>query len=147
MTALGVFRDDYYNPAAVLPVGQTNAGPTAAGVVAANVLAGAQKNVVTVGSAAAAAFNVTTDTAANIVAALQAAMRSLNNTVPSKLIGTSFIVRVINQSATYAATLVAGAGVNIVGTATLALSTSRDFLVTIHGAASVTFANIGSAGV
>ena len=147
MTALGVFRDDYYNPACVLPVGQANAGPTVAGVAAASVLAGAQKNVVTVGSAAAAAYNVTTDTAANIVAALQTAMRNLNNTVPSKVIGTSFIVRFINVNATYAATIVAGAGVNIVGTATLALSTSRDFLATINGAASVTLTNIGSAGI
>jgi hypothetical protein len=71
MSNLGVFRDDFYNAINVLPTVQGSTGPTATGVVAASLLTGAQECVVTVGGTSQ---TYTTDTAANIIAALQTAV-------------------------------------------------------------------------
>ena len=92
--------------------------------------------------APAGAVTETTDTAVNIIAALP-------NTIPQD--GTfQFIIRYINNALGQTVTWTAGAGVTVVGTATMATNTWRDFLVTVApnppGAAitpTVVFTNIG----
>lgn len=73
------------------------------------------------------AFNVTTPTAAQILAAL-------SNPLP----GQTYKLRVVNQSsANFTGTLVGGTGVTITGTATIAQNTWRDFIVTITSATAI----------
>lgn len=74
----------------------------------------------------------TTRTAAQIIAG-----------VPNWPVGGSYTLRVINTNSG-TATLSAGSGVTITGTATLATNTSRDFLVTYTGAGAVTLQSIGT---
>lgn len=143
MTAIGVFRDDYYDPTAILPEGQYNAGPTTSTVAAAAILTGARKNVIDI-SAQAANINVTTDTAANIVAQVLQAIQSIVGSPVPDVVGMSFLVRVINGNATYTVTLVGGAGVTVTGTAVVAVSSYRDYLVTVASDGAVTFQNIGA---
>lgn len=89
--------------------------------------------------ALAAGATATTDTAANIVAA-----------IPSKLIkpGYSYKLRVINESSgAFAWTIAGGTGVTVNGTATVAQNTWRDFVLTVTGvgsSAAVTLQNVGS---
>ena len=75
---------------------------------------------------AGAGFNDTTDTAANILAAL---VNQNNNGVQP---GTSFLFRYKNNGTTQTATLVGGTGVTLVGTMTIANNAWRDFLVTVQ---------------
>lgn len=73
------------------------------------------------------AFNITTPSAAAIVAAL-------SNPLP----GQTYKLRIVNQSAgNFAGTLVGGSGVTITGTATIAQNTWRDFVVTVTSATAV----------
>jgi hypothetical protein len=58
-------------------------------------------------------------------------------------IGQTYVVRIINSSAGIT-TVVGGTGVTITGTATLAVGSFRDFLVTVTGAASMTFQSVGT---
>src|SRR5579859_3574915 len=70
------------------------------------------------------AFNITTPTAAQILAAL-------GNPLP----GQTFRVKVINQSTgAFTGTLVGGSGVTITGTATIAQNTWREFIVSVVSA-------------
>jgi hypothetical protein len=155
MTTLGVFRDDFYNSAGVLPQNQYTAYATAgAYTIPAAAIASAQDNFFeTSGPAAAAAY--TTDTAANIVANLQSCLTKANIAagvtggppgVPN-LVGLSFFFDLINTAATYTVTLTAGTGVTITGTATIATGTSRGFTVTVNSPTAVTFQNVGAGGV
>jgi hypothetical protein len=159
MTTLGVFRDDYYNSMAALSQNQFTTYSTAgAYTIPAASMAGAQE-VYFASTAPGGAVNYTTDTAANIVARLQnAVLAQLQATgflsqagavapgVPN-LYNVSYYLDIINPNAGGTITLVAGTGVTITGTATIAAQTSRGFLVTVTGPTSVTIQNIGAGGV
>jgi hypothetical protein len=82
-----------------------------------------------------AAATLTTDTAANIVAAAS----------PNMPVGVQYKLRIINESsAAFAWTLAGGTGVTITGTATIAQDTWREFIVDITSATTVTLQNIGT---
>lgn len=161
MASLGVFRDDFYNAIAALPASQysTNAG----GVnftASASVLAGAQLNVLAV-SGDAGADTVTTDTAVNIIARLQTAVAAAYAAslagfgagvqpptgVPN-LFNLTFLLVVVNNNTTSGAiTLAAGAGVTINGTATVAITTSRVYQVSVTSPTTVVLQNLFSGTV
>ena len=112
----------------------TNTSAAAATLTGAEIAAG-----VILRSGPTAIFSDTTDTAANIIAALFGPNQS-----PGRIpIGVSLRLRIVNSSG-FAQTLLAGTGVTLVGTMTLATATFRDFLVTITGVNTVTITNIGS---
>lgn len=161
MTALGVFRDTYYNAIAALPQAQAVSGPSATGVIPATALAGAQECDTSVGGTSQ---TYTTDTAANIIAQLQNAVAaaqkanvggfasSLSDTPPlgvPNLFNVSWIVNINTTGVTTGATLAAGTGVtlavlaNITPTST-ALGTGGNarYVVTVTGAASVTMTRV-----
>lgn len=82
----------------------------------------------------AAAGNLTTPTAAQLIAAN-----------PNFPIGGSYLLRVINETAaTNAWTLVGGTGVTVSGTATIAAASFTDFLVTFTSATAVGIQRVGS---
>jgi hypothetical protein len=145
MTALGVFRDDFYNAISVLPQAQFNATTQATGtVLAASNLAGAS-DVYLASSGFATAMALTTDSAINIIAAIQIAVANAYKQglaafaagvnppsgVPN-LFNVSWTLT-INNFNTVAGiiTLTGGAGVTITGTNTIAVSSQRVFLVTV----------------
>lgn len=79
---------------------------------------------------------VTTPTAAQIIAALPA-------TIPAS--GFNFPLYFMNDSAGQTLTLGGGANVTIIGTATIATATLRQFLVNVNpGAGTVTLINLGT---
>jgi hypothetical protein len=130
MTNLGVFRDDFYNAVNVLPESQAVNGPTATGIITALQLTGAQEVLIAVGNGAGAAQTYTTDTAVNIIAALQNAVQTAYKAnvggfaaslgaVPAfgvpNLFNVAWTVSISNQGTTAASTLAGGAGVTIAG--------------------------------
>ncbi len=152
MAQLGVFRDDFYNAINVLPNAQYTATAQASGVLAASALAGAVENYITSSGATA----LTTDSAANIVNNLQTALLTKFNLqsgsagnppqgVPN-LNNITFYVSIRNTNAG-TLTLTAGAGVTITGTATLATTVERNYLVTVNAPNLVTFQDLGGAAV
>lgn len=128
-------------------VGLLDAGPSevytedsnaAAHVLPAAELTGGSLSVtLALTGALAAAENATTDTAANIIAAL-----------PAPGVGTAYKLRIINESSgNFAWTIVGGTGVTVTGTATVAQNTWREFVVTVTavgGTPTVTLQNVGS---
>jgi hypothetical protein len=157
MTAQGVFRDDFYNAANVLAQSQYTASTQNGGVLAATALAGAGDAYVAL-SGNAGAQALTTDTGANIIAQLQTAvaaaykaniLSSAANISPPpgvpNLFNLTWTLTIINNnSASGVVTLTGGTGVTIVGTNTLAISTSRVFVCTVTSATTVTLQNAGS---
>lgn len=151
MTAIGVFRDDFYNASAVLTSGQYNAITQTSGTIAASNLAGAQEVFLSQSGATA----LTTDTASNIVARLQNAVAvqtatqlaagTVNPAPPGvpNLTNLTYFLRIINTNGG-TLTVSAGTGVTITGTNTLSTNTFRDFLVTVTGPAAVTFQSVGT---
>jgi hypothetical protein len=83
------------------------------------------------------AFTLTTPTSAQIISALP-------STIPQD--GTfNFLTRVINDGSGQTATVTAGTGVTVLGTATVANNTTRLYFVNVNvGAATVTIMNFGS---
>jgi hypothetical protein len=149
MTTLGVFRDDFYNATAVLPQSQYNGTTQSGGTLAAPLVAAATENYVAFSGQAG--ISVTTDSAANIIGALQTALAKtaaanggvgLPAGVPN-LLNVSFFLQLINNNSG-TLTVTAGTGVTINGTATAATNTSRQFIVTVTSPTTVTFQNVGS---
>lgn len=107
--------------------------------LAAASLTGGQNEVdLALTGALAAAATATTDTAANITAA-----------IPSLLlkIGYSYKLRIINESSgAFAWTVTGGTGVTVNGTATIAQNTWRDFVATVTavGTPAVTLQAVGT---
>jgi hypothetical protein len=106
-------------------------------VVAASALSGgALAAFLAMTGALTAAETLTTDTAANIIAA-----------VPYyPYVGVNWRLRILNESSgNYAWTVAAGSGVTLTGTATIAQNTWREFLVTITGVGTpaVTLQSVG----
>ena len=147
MTNLGVFRDDVYTPIAILPGGLYKTTTQNGGTLAASSFVGAQENYLAL-SGQTAAQDITTDTAANIIAALLQQLQA--NSVGFQpnggtIANEAFVVTLINNNTSSGAiTLSAGTGVTLSGTATIAITTTRTFLVTVTSPTTVTFQNIGS---
>lgn len=98
------------------------------GTLSAGNMEGAQYCVLATSGATA----FTTRTAAQIIAG-----------VPNAQIGDSYTLRVYNTNGG-TLTLTGGTGVTITGTATIATNVTRDYLVSVTGASTVTMQNIGS---
>lgn len=114
----------------------TDGTTTAHVLTAANLTGGATDVVLAMTGALAAAATATTDTAANIIAAIPTAQR---------YVGFSYKLRIINQSSgAFAWTIAAGTGVTITGSAeTIAQNTWREYVVTIATATTVTMQSCG----
>ena len=127
---------DIYQPNAVY---NTNAATAATTLTAAELTGGFSKVVLALTGALAAAANATTDTAANIFAAIPQGQA---------YVGYSYVLRIINESSgAFAWTVVGGTGVTVTGTATIAQDTWRDFLVTVTAVGSaptITLQNVGT---
>jgi hypothetical protein len=157
MTALGVFRDDFYNAVSALAQSQFNATTLAtASTLPAALLAGAGD--VYLSSSGGVAVAYTTDSAINIIALIQIAVANAYkqglgsfaagvNPPPGvpNLFNMSWTLTINNQN-TGAITLTGGAGVTLVGTnaATIATVTSRVYVVTVTSPTTVTMQSEGS---
>lgn len=152
MTALGAFRDDVYNAVNVLTNAQVTSTAQASGVLLATALAGAVENYI----ASSGATALTTDSAVNIIAQLQQAVAvAYKNTINGfgagvnppvgvpNLFNLTFYVAIENTNAG-TLTLSAGAGVTLVGVATIATVTTRSWIVTVTSPTTVTFATVGA---
>jgi hypothetical protein len=167
MGYLGVFRDDFYNAIHVLPASEAVNGPTGTGTLTAAMLTGAGEVSVAVGNGASSAQTYTTDTAVNIIAALQNAVATAYkanvggfNAVLSapplgvpNLFNVAWTVTIENQGTTAASALAGGTGVTIAAvnagmTATnLALGApnapvATRYVVTVTSANTVTFTRV-----
>lgn len=141
MTTLGVFRDDFYNISAALPMLKLTSTSQASGTIAASALAGASECYVSQSGATA----LTTDTAVNIINTLVSAIQSAAagaQPTPASVQGVTYTVYVRNTNAG-TLTISAGTGVTITGTATLATTVERQFLVTVTSPTTVTFQDLG----
>jgi len=157
MTALGVFRDDFYNAVSALAQTQLTATAQATGtVLQATAIAGAGDCYIVASGQAAVAF--TTDSAINIIAQVQNAVATAYkqglgsfaagvNPPPGvpNLFNMTWTLTINNQD-TGAITLTGGAGVTLVGTnaGTIATVTSRVYVVTITSPTTVTMQSEGS---
>ena len=127
MAFKGVFSDDFYNAIHVLPASLAVAGPTATGTLTGAQLTGALEVDLLVGNGASSAQTYTTDTAVNIIAALNNALAtaykqglgafaaSVNPPTAGlpNLFNLSWTVTIENQGTTAASALAAGTGVTI----------------------------------
>lgn len=96
----------------------------------------AQNNIIDHSGAPGSGVTVTTDTAANIIAAMP-------NTTPRA--GINFLLYYMNDGLGQTVTLAAGSGVTIIGTATIGTNTLRQFLVNVNAnAGTVTMVNMGT---
>ena len=102
---------------------------------AAQLTGGSVMTVLNLTGALGAGANITTDTAAAIIAVLQSPV----------VVGQSYMLRIINSSsANFAWTVVGGTGVTVNGTATIAQNTWRDFTVTVATATTITMQAVGT---
>lgn len=145
MTTLGVFRDDFYNAIGTLPMIKLTTTAQVSGVLAASAITGATEVYVVQTGATA----LTTDSAANIIAALVGAMQvsaAGNQPTAATAQGITYSLSLWNQNGG-TLTLTAGAGVTISGTATLATTVERQYAVTVTSPTTVTITNLGGAVV
>jgi hypothetical protein len=153
MTALGVFRDDYYNAISVLTVAQYTVTAQASGVLAASALAGAEECFIL----SSAATALTTDSALNIIAALQNAVAvawrasqiggggfaaGVNPPIGApNLFNISWLVSIQNTAG--AMTLTGGAGVTLLGSAVTASGDTRTWIVTVTSPTTISMQTVG----
>lgn len=109
------------------PATQFTSVSTGNGTAAAGALEGGEFTVYATSGATA----LTTRTAAQMI------------TQAGLAVGQSYMLRVYNTNAG-TLTLTGGTGVTITGTATIATNVFRDYIVTVTGAATITFQNVGS---
>jgi len=140
MTALGVFRDDYYNAISVLPHTQYTATAQASGTLAASAISGAGESALTI------------DTAINIIANIQIAVANAYkqglggfaagvNPPPGvpNLFNVVYTLVIVNTNAgTLTLTAAAGSGVTLTGTATVLAGAEVTYQVTINSPTTVT---------
>lgn len=155
MSTLGVFRDDFYNASAILTVAQYNATAQASGVLAASSMTGAHLNYVLSSGATA----LTTDTAVNIIAALNNAVAvavkasqangggfatglGVPQSMPN-LFNISWTLTIENTNGG-TLTLTAGTGVTLVGVATILTVNQRTWVVTITSPTTVNMQTVGA---
>ena len=157
MTALGVFRDDFYNALSVLPQSQYNATAQASGVLSANFLGGAGDCYVASSGATALTF----DSAVNIIAAIQNAVATAYkqglgafaagvNPPPGvpNLFNVSWTLTVYNTNAgTLTLSAGAGTGVTLTGLGTIPTSNARIFIVTITSPTTVSIQSVYTGAV
>jgi hypothetical protein len=154
MTALGVFRDDFYNAASVFTEAQYTVTAQASGVLAASAIAGARECYV-VSSAATA---LTTDTALNIIALVQIVVANAYkqglgafaagvNPPPGvpNLFNVTWTLTIVNTDAS-PLVLTGGVGVTLSGTTTVPAASERVYLVTITSPTTVTIQGMFSSG-
>jgi hypothetical protein len=149
MTALGVFRDDFYNAVSALAQTQFTATAQASGTLAATAIAGAGDCYVTSSGATALTF----DSAINIIAQVQNAVATAYkqglgsfaagvNPPPGvpNLFNMSWTLTVLNTNAgALVLSAGAGSGVTLVGSGTVtAAGAIRVFTVTITSPTTVT---------
>lgn len=127
MAFKGVFSDDFYNSIHVLPASVAVNGPTGTATLSGAQLTGALEVDLAVGNGAASAQTYTTDTAVNIIAALNNALATaykaqltsfgagVNPPIAGlpNLFNVSWTVTIENQGTTAASALAAGTGVTI----------------------------------
>ncbi len=130
------------DPKGLRTAAQPNAAYNTNSATAATTLTGAQMTggfanvALAMTGALAAAADATTDTAANIIAAVP---------VSQRYVGFTYVLRVINESSgAFAWTVVGGTGVTVTGTATVAQNTWREFMVSIATTTTVTLQSIGT---
>jgi hypothetical protein len=152
MTALGVFRDDYYNAVSVLPQSQyaTITAATTSVIPAASLAGAGDCYLVASGNSGATAY--TTDSAINIIAQIQIAVATAYkqglgsfaagvNPPPGvpNLFNVVYTLTIVNlNTATGTITLTGGTGVTITGTNTVLVGAERVFSVTINSPTTVT---------
>ncbi len=160
MSGLGVFRDTFYNAIHALPAVQASVGPAATGVIGASLMASAIENIIQV---TGTSQTFTTDTAANIIAALQTAVAAaakanvggfasaLSENPPlgvPNLFNVSFIVTIDAMTAVTGATLAFGTGVTPVtglsglSNTALSLTAPNRYVCVVTGAASLTMQRV-----
>jgi hypothetical protein len=153
MTALGVFRDDFYNAVSALAQTQYNATTLASGsVLPASLIGGAGDCYINASGGAAVAY--TTDSAINIIAAIQIAVSNAYkqglgsfaagvNPPPGvpNLFNVAWTLTINNQNSG-TLTLTGGTGVTINGLATIATVTARVYSVTITSPTTVVFQSL-----
>ena len=154
MTALGVFRDDFYNAVSALAQSQYTATTQLTGtVLTAQAMAGAGDCYV--GFSGTAGTAITTDSAINIIAQVQNAVATAYkqglgsfaagvNPPPGvpNLFNMSWTLTINNQNSG-TITLTGGTGVTILGTATTVTVSTRVFVVTITSPTTVTIQSTG----
>jgi hypothetical protein len=153
MTSLGVFRDDYYNAAAVLTETQYTVTAQASGTLSAAAIAGARSCVVLSSGATA----LTTDSAVNIIAQVQNAVATaykaglgsfaagVNPPIGApNLFNVTWTLTIVNTNA--GALTLSGANGTTVTNGAIPATSMRQFLVTITSPTSVTVAGMYSAG-
>ena len=114
----------------------TNTATAATTITAAQMTGGFSDVALAMTGALTAAANATTDTAANILAAIP---------VSQRYIGFTYVLRVINESSgAFAWTVVGGTNVTVTGTATVAQNTWREFLVKIATVSTITMQSVGT---
>ncbi|HXS13679.1 MAG TPA: hypothetical protein VN734_13305 [Acidobacteriaceae bacterium] len=114
----------------------TNSATANTTLTAVNLTGAAEDVVLNMTGALAAARTGTTDTAANIIAAIPQAQR---------FVGSNYKLRIINSSSgAFAWTIAGGTGVTVTGTATIAQDTWREFVVTMATATTITLQNVGT---
>src|ERR1700728_4815433 len=156
MTSLGVFRDDFYNAISVLPQAQFNATTLATGsVLPASLIGGAGDCYINVSGGVAVTY--TTDSAINIIAAIQIAVANAYkqglgafaagvNPPPGvpNLFNVTWTLTISNFG-TGLLTLTGANGVTVLGTTTtITASSQRVFLVTITSPTTVTLQSVFS---
>ena len=80
---------------------------------------------------------ITLPTAAALIAALGA----------TQSVGSSYILRILNIATTQILTVTTNTGWTVSGTATIATTTWRDFIVTINSATTATIQNVGGGNI
>jgi hypothetical protein len=146
MAFLGVFRDDFYNAISALTQTQYTATAQASGVLAASAIGGAGECFVVSSGATA----LTTDSALNIIAAIQIAVANAYkqglgafsagvNPPPGvpNLFNVTWTLTIVNTNAG-TLTLTAGTGVTLAGTTTVLAGAERVYAVTITSPTTVT---------
>ncbi|HEY6924777.1 MAG TPA: hypothetical protein VI653_14985 [Steroidobacteraceae bacterium] len=115
----------------------TNAATSATTLSAASLTGAADEVILNMTGALAAGAVATTDTAANIIAAIPQAQR---------FPGANYKLRIINSSTgAFAWTVAGGSGVTVTGTATVTQNTWREFMVTLgNSLTTVTLQSIGT---
>ena len=157
MTQLGVFKDDFYNAACVLPQSGITSTTQNGGTLGAALLTVSQDQYLLV-SGQAGAQALTTDTAANIIAALQntisvqnAALGNPQGVQPPgvpNLNLLSYTLTINNgNTAAGAITLTAGAGVTATFGAAIAITTSVTFVVKVTSPTTVSITRVASGTV
>jgi len=157
MTALGVFRDDFYNAMSVLTSTQLKSSTQNGGVLAGANMVGAS-DCYAAFSGQTTAQSITTDTAVNIIAALQAAVATQYQAqitsfgagvnpppgVPN-LFNVAYTLTIINNNTSSGAiTLAAGTGVTLTAGAAIAISTAVEFVVSVLSPTTVSITRVSS---